>query len=116
MAGNTMRADLSSRAILKRIAGVLLMEILWFSLMAPLFPSNSLGFVIEAVAGICVFLIVYGSAKAITLLSARDTHPRLAKLGAATIVVSVGIFIFLAAYEFRAQLSDNFHYFLFSHH
>ncbi|HEY2782366.1 MAG TPA: hypothetical protein VGI90_16405 [Steroidobacteraceae bacterium] len=103
-------ADLPSRSILKRIASVLLMEILWFSLMAPLFPSNSLGFLIEAIAGLCVFLIVYGAAKAITRLLAREFHRQLAKFGAATIAVSVGIFIFLAAYEFRALLSDNFRY------
>ena len=116
MAGRDVSAVFSSRSILKRMAGVLLIEIVWFSLMAPLFPSNISGIVIEAVAGICVFLIVYGSAKAITWLLARETYPKIAKLGAGIMAVSVGIFLFLAAYEFRALLSDNFHYFLFTHH
>ncbi len=105
----------SGNVFIKLVAVVLCLEIVWFSLMAPLFPSNVLGFVIEACAGVCVFLIVYVSAKAITWLSARQSNPKLAKFAAVVIAVCVGLFIFLAAYEFRAQLSDNFHYFLFSH-
>jgi hypothetical protein len=103
-------ATFSSRSIIKAIAGVLLTEIVWFSLMAPLFPANILGFLIEVVAGLCVSLILYGSAKAITWLSVRENYPKAAKLGAIIIAVSVGIFIFLVAYKFRALLSNNFHY------
>jgi hypothetical protein len=106
----------SLRTILKRLAGILVVEIVWFSLMAPLFPSNLAAFLTEAFAGICVFLIVYWSAKVINRLAAATRYPVLAKVGAAAIALSVGVIIFVVAYEFRLQLTDNFHYFLFAPH
>ncbi len=115
MVGKIRSSDLS-RTILKGVAGVFVVEIVWFSLMAPLFPSNMVAFVAEALAGICVALVLYWAAKAIKWLTEADRYPLPAKLGAVAIALSVGVIIFVVAYAFRLQLTDNFHYWLFPPH
>ena len=102
------------RTFLKWSGALGLVEIVWFSLMAPLFPKNLPAFSFEALAGLLVFLTVYCAAKAINWLSTSAGNVKLATIGAAAIALSVGMVIFMAAYAFRVQLTDNFRYFMSS--
>jgi hypothetical protein len=107
---------LSPTSVLKQVVGLLLLEVFWFSLMHPLVPSTLQGFLMEFAAGLCIMLIVYAAWKAIIWLTSQKSHVAVFKLLATTMALSVGILIFVAAYEFRSLLENNFHYFIFVYH
>lgn len=91
----------------------LLLEAAWFMLLHPLVPSNLIGFAVELVAGAAVGGIIYLAARAIWWLSGQTKYPALCRIAAVVIALSVGIGVFLVAYEFRNTLSSNFHYWVF---
>jgi hypothetical protein len=82
-------------------------------LLHPLVPSNWIGFVIELVAGAAVGGAIYLAARLIWWLSGQTKHLVLCRIAAVLIALSVGIGVFLAAYELRGTLSHNFHYWVF---
>ncbi len=93
---------------------VLGLEAAWFMLVHPLVPSTWKGFAIEVFAGAGVFATGYVAARAIWWIAKQQGHLLLWRVVAVALAFSVGAGIFLAAYEFKATLSDNFHYFIFA--
>ena len=91
----------------------LLLEAAWFMLLHPLVPSNWTGFAVELIAGAVVGGAIYLAARAILWLSNRPKYPALRRIASLVVALSVGIAVFLAAYELRTTLSDNFHYWVF---
>jgi hypothetical protein len=94
----------------------LLLELAWFMWLHPLVPSSWQGFVIELGAGACVIAAVYWAARAIWWISKQQGHLLLWRTVAVGLALSVGVGVFLVAYEFRTTISDNFHYFIFAKH
>jgi len=112
-----------SKRVVEKLAGLtplwrwlgifLLLEAAWFMLVHPLVPSNWMGFATEFFAGASVIALVYGVARAIWWISKQQGHLLLWRALAVALALGVGVAIFLVVYEFKATLSDNFHYFIF---
>jgi hypothetical protein len=113
---NGGRRRFSAESAPKLIGGFVLLQLLWFSLVYPLVPSTLTGFLMEFGAGLCLLIVLYVVGSAIVWLSGQATRVRVYRSLAVALALSVGILVFATVYEFKAAVSENFHYFIFVHH
>ena len=117
MVATNTSADRTHKPLLRRwkygAIAFLFLEGAWFMLLHPLVPSNGTGFAIELTAGAVVGVVIYLAVKAILRLSAVTKYPTLCRIAAIVVALSVGVAVFVGAYELRTTMSNNFHYWVF---
>jgi hypothetical protein len=93
------------------LAGLCAVLVLWFLALYPLMPATLLGWGVAILAGVVVFLWVWGCIELIVWLERPRRYQLLFKIFGYPIACSLGVGVFLIAYCGRDFISRNFAYF-----
>ena len=94
----------------KRVVVVVIALIAWFALLHPLVPSSVSGLVIEVLAGLVAFGLLYGGIRAVVWLQTLTGHRALVVCASVVIALAVGGGIFVSAYVCRTYWAGSFTY------
>lgn len=102
------------RILAVAVCFILLWFLIWFAMLYPLTPSSLVGWAIEFISGVIVYLIGWGSVSAISWLERRERFRTFFSAVSYVVASALGIGIFAAAYMGKEFLMQNFTYFFHS--